>query len=306
MADSSRHSLFTSLETVYGVTNATPSFDEIRHTGTTLALTKTSSVSDELRGDRQISDATHGVRQVAGDISGELSYGTYDELIEAALGGSWTADVLKAGVTRRSFTVMRNFEDILVADKPIYLYTGSELNTLQMTMSPDARAVLTLGLIGRNLETPAGTAPAGSTLVAPTTSQAFNGFGGSINEGGSPIAIATELQFTLGNGIEPRFVIGDDKTIRPQIGRSNISGQIVAYFENADLVNKFLGETASSLDFTVSDAAGNSYLIEFPNILYNGASPDTQGQGAITLTMPFQALYDSTEGTNIKITRTPA
>ena len=67
----------------------------------------------------------HGNRKVGGDIKGELSYGTFDDLLEAVLCGTWTTDVLKAGTTRRSFTFERYFADITQ-----YLrYRGCEINT---------------------------------------------------------------------------------------------------------------------------------------------------------------------------------
>ena len=40
MADGSRHSMRFVLESTYGVTPATPAFDIVRNTGTTLVLSK--------------------------------------------------------------------------------------------------------------------------------------------------------------------------------------------------------------------------------------------------------------------------
>lgn len=54
------------------------------------------------------------------------------------------------------------------------------------------------------------------------------------------------------------------------------------------------------------DGAGNNLKVILPRIKYNGGQPDVQGEGPITLSMPFQALLDSTTNTNIIIERTPA
>jgi hypothetical protein len=87
----------------FGTTPTTPVLKPIRHTGTTLGLSKDAIESEELRQDRQVANFRHGNKSVAGDVNVELSYGTFDDLIEATLAGTWATDVLKAGTTRRSF-----------------------------------------------------------------------------------------------------------------------------------------------------------------------------------------------------------
>ena len=101
-------------------------------------------------------------------------------------------------------------------------------------------------------------------------------------------------------------MIGSDETLLPSSAKSNVTGQVTAYFENSILMDKFINETASSLSFELQDPAGNGYTFLLPNIKYTGGQPDVSGEGPITLAMPFQALYDSTVGTNIKITRSGA
>ena len=63
-ANGSRHSMALVAESVAGTTPATPVFTPIRQTGTTLALTKETIQSQELRADRQIADMRHGNKQV--------------------------------------------------------------------------------------------------------------------------------------------------------------------------------------------------------------------------------------------------
>ncbi|MGI9277481.1 MAG: phage tail tube protein [Endozoicomonas sp.] len=309
MADGSRHSMYLVAEDTYGVTPASPAFKQVRNTGTTLALTKNTVESEEVRPDRQIAEFRHGNRQVGGDISVEFSYGSFDEMMEAVLCGSWTADKpaagtdeLKAGSKRRSFSVLRHFSDLDTADKPYHLFNGVELNNFSLTVAPDAIVKATFAAVGKGMVT-AGDKPASATLAAPTTTGVMDSFTGTLKENGAPIAVVTEVQLTLENGIEPRFVVGSKETIQPRIGRSNLTGQITAYFENSALLDKFLNETESSLEFTLPDAAGNQYTFILPRVKYNGGQPDVSGQGDITLAMPFQALFDSTAGSNLVVQR---
>lgn len=312
MADGSRHSMRFVLESTYGVTPATPAFDIVRHTGTTLGLSKEALQSEEIRDDRQIADFRHGARQVGGDISIELSYGSFDKILEALLGGTWATDTpalgtdqLKAGTTRRSFTVERYFGDILTADKPFHRFTGVEFNTLQLQINANAMITGTIGVVGKDMLTDT-VIVTGATYNPATTTSPLDSFTGTLNENGTPIAVITEIQLKLDNGLDPRFVVGSKTTLRPSIGRSNVSGQITAYFENSLLLEKFINETESDIEFNLPDGAGNNLKVILPRIKYNGGQPDVQGEGPITLSMPFQALLDSTTNTNIIIERTPA
>ena len=308
MADSALHDLFLIAESTYGTTPASdPAFVKVRHTGTTLGLTKDSFQSEELRADRQISDFRHGVKSVGGDVSIELSYGSFDELLEAVTLGTWATNVLKAGTTRRSFSFLRHFSDLASGDKPYHLFSGVEMNTLNLTIPASGMVTGSFGALGKGQTVLSDLTSLGTpTFGAATTTSPFDGFSGSIQEGGSAIGVVTEVSLTLENGLAERNVVGSDETLLPSIGRSNLTGNATVFFEDAVMLEKFLNETESSLQLTLLDAAGNDYEILIPRIKYSGGQPDVSGQGAITLSMPFQALYDTTTGTNIQITRTDA
>jgi hypothetical protein len=392
MSDASRHALYYVKETTYGTTPNTPTMKRLRHTSATLGTTKSTNVSEELSPDRQIKDFRHGTKQVGGDVGFELSYGTFDDMLEAVTLGTWTpkgtiaddtlsvddsddsfldsgllfiingfqvgdivtvtgfttpanngtfkitvltagrmtvtkvddspadlvdeaagdavditatTEVLKVGVARRSFTFMRHFSDIQSADKPFHLFKGVELNMLSLSVQPGAIITGTFGVLGREPAL-ATTAPAGSTLELPTTSKVYDSFTGSLKENGATIGIVTEISLSLENGLEPRFVVFSDLTLEPSIGRSNCTGQITVYFENATMLEKFLNETASSLEFSLVDEDGNTLKFTLPNIKYTGGQPDVSNQGSITLAMPFQAIYDAGEATQLKVERIPA
>lgn len=310
MANGSRHSLYVVPESTWGVTPATPAFDQVRITGTTLGLSRDSLQSEEVRSDRQISDYRGGANQVGGDIQFELSYGSFDTLLAAVLVGAWATDVpaagtdqLKAAATRQSFTFMREFADLPTDN--FYLYTGVEVNSLSLQISANAMVTGSMSVVGKG-QTVQATAPTGTTYNAASTTSPLDSFSGVLKENGVTIAVITEIQLTLENGIEPRFVVGSKDSIRPSIGRSNCSGQVTAYFEDSLLVNKFLNETESSIEFELPDGAGNLLKVVIPRIKYTGGQPDVQGEGPITLNMPFQALLDSASGTNLILERTPA
>ena len=110
----------------------------------------------------------------------------------------------------------------------------------------------------------------------------------------------------IDNGMESQYVIGDATTLQPPLAKSTVTGSVTAYFEDTTLIDKFINETASSMQFTLTDAAGNDYIFDLPNIKYNSGNPEVGGPGAITVTLDFIALYDASTGSQLKITRDDA
>lgn len=312
MANGSRHSMRIAPETTYGVVPAAPQYKTLRITGTTLGLSKESLQSEEIRDDRQIADFRHGSNTVGGDISVELSYGSFDQILEAVLLGTWDEDSpvagtdrLMAGVLRRSFLVERFFGDIAPADKPYHRFGGVEFNSMELTINANAMITGKFTVVGQSMLT-ANAIVAGSVYSPATTTRPLDSFTGSLKEAGTLIAVITEISLTLENGIEPRYVVGSKQSILPSIGRSNCSGSITAYFENSLLLDKFINEVETQIEFELPDGAGNLLKITLPRIKYNGGQPDVAGEGPVTLNLPFQALRDVTTGSNIIIDRTPA
>lgn len=214
--------------------------------------------------------------------------------------------VLKAGVQRRSFSILRQFTDQDGGAKPFYRYMGAEVNKLALTVAVNAIVKAVYSFIGQDMAAPSTTEPADTTYVDPNTNSPMDAFSGIIYEGGSPIAVVTELSVALENGIGTRFVVGSELTIRPGIQRSNCTANLTVYFEDSSMVEKFVNETTSSLVFYLGDLAGNKYRVTLPRLKYTGGQPDVSGQASITLAMPIQALLDSVTGTNIMVERIAA
>ena len=74
----------------FPVTLAPNQLQALRITGTpSLGFTPNSIQSTEIRSDRQVSDLALVGAEAGGDVGFELSYGTFDSLIESALLGAW-------------------------------------------------------------------------------------------------------------------------------------------------------------------------------------------------------------------------
>lgn len=111
IANGSRHSLAYVEESVQGTTPNSPTFKPVRHTGCTLALNKSNVTSNEIRSDRQITDSRHGNFQVGGEAQTELSYGSFDDLLEALFGGTWAASATITDTTISAEAADNSFND---------------------------------------------------------------------------------------------------------------------------------------------------------------------------------------------------
>lgn len=81
------------VESTWGTDPGASGSRYLRRISSGLTLSKDTFSSNEVRRDLQVADLRHGVRRVAGPIQGELNIGDYDDLIEAVMGGTWTAGV---------------------------------------------------------------------------------------------------------------------------------------------------------------------------------------------------------------------
>jgi Phage tail tube protein len=298
-ATQARHGLRYVTEDSYGVQPTQAQTIELRHTGCDLALKKKSVESDEIRDDRQIPHLILGQNSVEGDLDFELSFGAYDDLLSGALFGTWQGNVLKVGSQQSSFLLERVYSDI----NQYLAFSGCVINELAFSVQPESMISGRFGILGKNMAQET-TAISQSPTASPSNVP-FDSFSGVIEEGGHQVGYIAGLDMKLENGLEQTFALGQDSAQNVIAGRSRLSGELTAYVEDVALINKFLQKTPSSLKLTV-DGQGGEYEIFMPHILYTGAELPVKGDGALTLTLPFVGLYDPTEMTNLRLTRTAA
>lgn len=91
-ADSNRASIHYLAEstTDWGVTPAAGSVRQLRFNSSSLAASKDTVVSDELRADRMVSSVVEVGATTGGDINFEFSAGSQDDFLQAFLLGAWT------------------------------------------------------------------------------------------------------------------------------------------------------------------------------------------------------------------------
>jgi len=297
VAGGSRARLAYVAEVTYGTTPASPAFKTINPTSHSLGLEKEGFQSETIRSDRQIADFRHGVRSVSGDIGTEFRDASLDDLLEAVMMGTWATDVLKSGTTRRSFTIERFFADIARYRRS----TGCEFNTFSLECPASGIVKATFGVIG-NDDTGAGTAISGSTYAADPNDKVMDSLSGSITVGGSAVSVITGIKLSLDNGIQNNPVVGETTKVRGAAGRSNVTGELTAFYDSDTLLDAFDTEAEVAIVFTLTDGTA-TYTFTLPKVKFTGGKPEVGGEREISITMPFQAIYSSSDSTQLKIER---
>ena len=167
LASANRTALYRVRELVWGVTPANPTLVETRYTGESIDANITFEKSKEIRADRQLTDTVLVDSSPSGGLNIELSYESFEDLIEAALMGTWSgalAIVGAAGDISTTTTPTNNltstaptkFQNVLVGQW-IQLdgWADPNTNTLYLVTAKQDDSHLTLSPIPATAETPA-------------------------------------------------------------------------------------------------------------------------------------------------------
>ena len=299
----SRAGLSYVAETVFGTTPSTPSLIQLPYTTHTLNLTKERVTGNDIQPDRMPRTDRHGNRTAAGDITVDLRKGDYDALLESAFFNAFSTNVLKVGTTPKFFSI----EDAATDITQFRLFTGMSVSSLAVSIRPNQMVTGTFSMVGKNMAISGTSVDAVKT--ASSGNQPFDAYSGALSIGDaggslSAAAIVTGIDFTINNALAPTFVVGSATTPQLEYGMATIEGTITAYFEDAALINRFLNETETAIQIVVDDPTGLSdYTWLFPRVKINGADVPVDNPTSRIITMPFVALYDTTEATNLKLTR---
>jgi hypothetical protein len=105
LASANRTALYRVRESVWGTTPASPALIETRYTGESLDENLSFEKSKEIRSDRMLDDTVLVDSSPSGAFNFELSYGTFEDLIESALMGTWSSALAIVGVAGDISTV---------------------------------------------------------------------------------------------------------------------------------------------------------------------------------------------------------
>lgn len=294
-------------EASFGTTPATPTFKILRTTGGGLKASKVTRVSNELRADGNVVDEMLVGVDAGGTYPGELSYGTLDDMLEAALMGTWSTNVLKNGMALKSFT----FEELieLGATDSFSRFPGCCVNQLVLTMNSRAEVTTQLDIMAQK-EILATAIVSGATYTAANTEPVMtSGVSVAALTVGdiTPAPTVRSLALTVGRNLRTRPQLASLFTAEFGKGRCDVTGTLEAYFESNALYQAVLDHGSGALSVTLGQDANKKYTILIPKARFLDGSRVIGGNDDdVIVSIPFRGVYDPTEGCSIKITRAVA
>ena len=125
MSDSSSVQLYYAEETEWGEIptqgspEGPPTLNEFRFTNDSLTQTTESTVTEEIRADRQVADIVRTAVSAGGDVGTELSFGSHDDLLAGGLYDNFSTEVNETGVNADFTGTSPGPGTITLTDSPI-------------------------------------------------------------------------------------------------------------------------------------------------------------------------------------------
>jgi Phage tail tube protein len=297
--------------TLAGGVNGTVTWSTLRKNSESLNFGIENVQSEELRPDRSESDLIQVGASSSGDVESELSYGSFDDFLQAVFGGTWTANVLNNGSERRFFTVRKGFPDTVPPQ--YHLHRGCVVEGMNLSFEIGAIVKSTWNLMGFGIDPDLGimeqTFPGETVNAAPTT-KPMNGvtdFQDLLIDQVPYSGCISKLSMAIKNNQRAIQCLGTLGARDMRHGTLEITGDCEFYFNDGTVYNRFVKGFTFDLRFAMEDTAGNRYDFLLPRCKFETGEVAAGGRNTdVMLTGTYRALYHAGTGIVARVTRTPA
>jgi hypothetical protein len=207
---------------------------------------------------------------------------------------------LMNGVTNRSFTVEKEFNDIA----QFFAYRGMTVSTFALGAQSGQFVTGSFGFMGKDAVRNVTTQLPGS----PAASQNYNIMSGVSNlgafyEGGVALTgtFIKSFSMQLDNKLRARDGLFNLGAVSIGSGTLDMTGSMDVYLADGSLYDKFLNVVATSAQVRFVDPQGNGYVFQLPNLNFKDAKVQAgaKDQDAM-ITLPFDATLDPASGSTGK------
>lgn len=179
-------------------------------------------------------------------------------------------------------------------------YWDAKFCDMKIALPPTGIATIEFPVMGLDLTT------AGSQALtspsAATTNQVVAAVNGVLRSSAGALANITGFSIDGTNGCSMAGpIVGSNKYADVVNGRHKITGQLTALFDSATLRDYFLNETeiGAYVALTSSSSADAAFIAFSIDRLKLGAADRDDSEGVKTVTLPFQALLNTSGGSGI-------
>lgn len=272
-------------EVIYGTTPVDdPGWKLIPQNDEGLGSNPITVESQRIRGvDRMPADQVTVNLETAGNTDFELSYGDFDDFIEAAMCGTWATDAVTLGNDDKSFSIEKEFSDL--STPKFILMRGMRVGQLDLNFTFGQLVTGTVMFMGSTSAEGESSAVGTGSVAALSGNDimAANVDMDSVTYDGTSIASSgieiESISMSINNNLRPRNNIISQSPTDQRKGTGRITGTIRAYVSTAawDLYQKMLANAATSLVWTITDGTGKGYTFNLPNIKLSGQAPSGSG-----------------------------
>lgn len=222
-----------------------------------------------------------------------------------------TLSIPSTGFVARKFAIEKFFSDIDISE----LFTECRIAGFNIQLPATGMATIDFPMMGRDMEIYTGaSAPFFTSPTAETATGIFAAVNGLLRVQGAVVGVVTGLTISNNRNPSADAVVGQNFPPEVFIGRNVITGQMTAELQDETFINYFKNETEIDIlaYLTTTSAIGSPAVsIHLPRVKFGDADVPLQGEGAQTISLPFQALkYNGAapgvEATTIRIVDTEA
>ncbi|AXH56314.1 phage tail tube protein [Pseudomonas ficuserectae] len=281
-------------EVTPGVT-PTGTWDTLRLTGNALTPTVNTEVSDEITDTRLSQGSVATSIDIGGDLSAEFSFGSFDQLLEAAFYGVWTNDVLRVGDTRNTFSIAKGYNDIGVYG----VFKGAHVSTFALEIPEEGKVTATFNMAC--LDYTDSETPIVVTPNAPTTTPFLsnNNVGTILVNGQSleGVACVSAMTINLDNSLQTQRCLGSER-LGPGAHiatEAAITGSItLAWSKRAwQIWKNTFTRLPIAVEFPITDSLGNKYTFSFPAVEVDGELPNGGKRDLIQIELNYTVAKQS-------------
>lgn len=219
-------------------------------------------------------------------------------LVTEAAGPSVTVkgQSIRNGVTRKSYTIEREFSDL---SNTFVSHTGMVPNTMNLAASVGSIVTGSFGFNGMTTTYATSTVGTGADLSAVSNDvfDPVDSMGDVVIDGTVFAGCVRSIDLTTTNNTRNTQCLGSLYPTSITLGTLGVTGNIEIYFNNYTMIEKFLNGTSISLSYSFSDSAGNYLVVDMPNVKFNtGTLTGISKNSDVMTSLSFTALYDATAG----------